>query len=436
MIRSFKSITAAAMLLVTTLVFTSCEGALDDIFGEWDRPGTVTSISLTSTTLTLVVGEADVTLTYTIEPANATDKTVIWSSDNTAVATVDATGRVHAVAEGTATITVQVGKKTATCVVTVIAIPITYETYRAWDGTALTAQKVSTSEIQEVTEATTSLHEGFYIVKKDVTIPTGLVIDENTQLILCDGATLTINGYIEGPCTTATYSLTIYGQENQTGKLIVNAQDSHNGILVKDLEIHGGDIRITGGDGGTYAAIQVGNDMKVYGGTIKATGGDNGVCDAIKVTNKMEVKGGIINATGGTSGVGIQINGTGTPFVVSGGTITAKGANSSSSDGLAGIAVTGASHITGGTINTTGGDAASGDHFGGAGFYSSPGISVDGGSVVATGGKKSGSKDDGAGVQGKINFTVTTAQGSNDNWASTHNLTSGQSNSYRYIKIQ
>ena len=35
MIRSFKSITTAAMLLVTTLVFTSCEGALDDLFGEW-----------------------------------------------------------------------------------------------------------------------------------------------------------------------------------------------------------------------------------------------------------------------------------------------------------------------------------------------------------------------------------------------------------------
>ena len=39
MIRSFKSITTAAMLLVTTLVFTSCEGAFDDIFGEWSRPG-------------------------------------------------------------------------------------------------------------------------------------------------------------------------------------------------------------------------------------------------------------------------------------------------------------------------------------------------------------------------------------------------------------
>ena len=121
--KSFRSISTAAMLLVTTLVFTSCEGVFDDIFGEWDKPGSVTSISLTKTTLSLVVGEADVTLTYTIEPANATDKTATWSSDNTAVATVDETGKVHAVAEGTATITAKAGKKTAACVVTVSAAP-------------------------------------------------------------------------------------------------------------------------------------------------------------------------------------------------------------------------------------------------------------------------------------------------------------------------
>ena len=122
MIRSLRFISATAMLLVSALLFTSCEGAFDDIFGEWSRPGTVTSISLTSTTLTLVVGEADVTLSFTLKPDNAIDKTVTWSSDNTAVATVDATGRVHAVAEGTATITATANDDSgvkATCKVTV-----------------------------------------------------------------------------------------------------------------------------------------------------------------------------------------------------------------------------------------------------------------------------------------------------------------------------
>jgi hypothetical protein len=34
----FRTIVSGAFLLMSITVFTSCEGALDDIFGEWDRP--------------------------------------------------------------------------------------------------------------------------------------------------------------------------------------------------------------------------------------------------------------------------------------------------------------------------------------------------------------------------------------------------------------
>lgn len=46
---SLKSVLAAAMLLTTTLVFTSCEGALDNIFGEWDKPSANTNTNTDST---------------------------------------------------------------------------------------------------------------------------------------------------------------------------------------------------------------------------------------------------------------------------------------------------------------------------------------------------------------------------------------------------
>ena len=36
---SFKHLLSAALLMAMPLTFTSCEGALDDIFGEWSRPG-------------------------------------------------------------------------------------------------------------------------------------------------------------------------------------------------------------------------------------------------------------------------------------------------------------------------------------------------------------------------------------------------------------
>ena len=84
----------------------------------------VTNVSINPTSANLQIG-GGADLTYTVLPANATDKSVSWSSSNTAVATVNNNGHVTAVAAGTATITVTTtdGNKTATCSVTVTAGP-------------------------------------------------------------------------------------------------------------------------------------------------------------------------------------------------------------------------------------------------------------------------------------------------------------------------
>ena len=84
----------------------------------------VTSITLSETTLTLTEGDSQ-TITATINPSNATDKTVIWASSNYTVATVF-NGIITAKAPGNATIQASCGGKKATCNVTVIEkiIPI------------------------------------------------------------------------------------------------------------------------------------------------------------------------------------------------------------------------------------------------------------------------------------------------------------------------
>ena len=93
-----------------------------------DARMTVTGIELNKTTTTIGVGSSETLSVTSVTPNNATDKSVTWSSDNTAVATVNATtGEVTAVAAGTANITATANDGsgvTATCAVTV-TIPVT-----------------------------------------------------------------------------------------------------------------------------------------------------------------------------------------------------------------------------------------------------------------------------------------------------------------------
>ena len=80
-----------------------------------------TSIAVAPSSATLDEGEST-SLAAAIAPANATNKAVTWTSSDQAVATVDETGTVTAVATGTATITatsVADSTLTATCSITV-----------------------------------------------------------------------------------------------------------------------------------------------------------------------------------------------------------------------------------------------------------------------------------------------------------------------------
>ena len=84
---------------------------------------TVERVSLDKESLSMTVGDDPITLAATVFPNNATNQAVTWSSDNEAVATVDDTGKVTAVAAGAANIkvTTEDGSKTAICAVTVTA---------------------------------------------------------------------------------------------------------------------------------------------------------------------------------------------------------------------------------------------------------------------------------------------------------------------------
>ncbi len=89
---------------------------------KWATPVSVTSIALNQTTLTLNQAGQTATISATVLPEDAADKSVTWTSSNTSVTTVSSAGVVTAVANGTATITATTKDGTnlsATCEVTV-----------------------------------------------------------------------------------------------------------------------------------------------------------------------------------------------------------------------------------------------------------------------------------------------------------------------------
>jgi uncharacterized protein YjdB len=81
----------------------------------------VESVSFDKTEYTFNIGST-FTLTATVLPRDATDKSVEWSSDNPYVATVDENGTITAIGKGTATITATTKDqgKTAACAITVV----------------------------------------------------------------------------------------------------------------------------------------------------------------------------------------------------------------------------------------------------------------------------------------------------------------------------
>lgn len=101
-----------------------------DVQGTWlgnpvtvkgeEEGSAVTGVTLNKRTLALKPGENEI-LMVTVSPVTAANKSLRWTSSNTDVATVDANGRVTAMANGMAVITVSTvdGGFTAQCTVTI-----------------------------------------------------------------------------------------------------------------------------------------------------------------------------------------------------------------------------------------------------------------------------------------------------------------------------
>lgn len=99
-------------------VFVSCRNEDEEPIENIDKTISVASIGLNKTILTLMIGKEE-TLKATVEPANATEKDITWTSSDKTKAMIDESGKITAIAAGEATVTAKLGDKTASCLVTI-----------------------------------------------------------------------------------------------------------------------------------------------------------------------------------------------------------------------------------------------------------------------------------------------------------------------------
>ncbi len=150
------------------------------------------------------------------------------------------------------------------------------------------------SEYTEVTSSTTDWSSGWYVVNGEVTISQSIKLSGDVQLILCDGAELTVTvpgGRNSGIMVNSNQydSLTIYGQENGTGELNLSNQNGH-GIYYQNIDnqvtINGGIITMSSTATGFFCSKVI-----INSGELNVTSGNG--CAFRK---NVEINGGKVTA--------------------------------------------------------------------------------------------------------------------------------------------
>ena len=243
------------------------------------------------------------------------------------------------------------------------------------------------SGYKKVLTADTQWTAGWYAAQGTVTVSGRVAVSGTVNLILTDGAELTMAQGLRVP---------------QGASLIVWAQAGGTGKLECRVDLDSNNAAIGGNDGETCGTVIL------NGGTVTAAGGSLAACiggGKGGAGGTVTISGGTVTASSDNSGAGIGGGKGG-----AGGTVTVSGGNVSvsSSDG-AGIG--GGYGGSGGSVTISGGiiTASSEDGAGiGGGFLGAGGtVTISGGSVTASG-------DFGAGIGGGYNGaggTVTISGG-------------------------
>ena len=173
--------------------------------------------------------------------------------------------------------------------------------YMKWDNTK---KELVATEMPEsfttVTSSTTTWEAGTYVVEGDVTIGGMIELKGAVNLIIKDGAKLTVNSYINGDFK----NLSIYGQAKKTGQLVVNCSNNHAISGLSTLEVHSAEVTATASGNNSHGGISSIDKFNVYGGLVdaKTTAADGGYGISLSGGGSMDIYGGEVKAEGKGTG--------------------------------------------------------------------------------------------------------------------------------------
>ena len=211
---------------------------------------------------------------------------------------------------------------------------------------------VKFADCQRVLLGDKTLSTGWYFVAEDLDLGTGgIEISGDVNLILADGATLSVTGTLSkaGISVTNGCSLTIYGQSGGSGAIYAQGGENSAGIggnnaddarTAGTIVINGGDVTAIGGGfaagigGGEYGN---GDNVTINAGTVTALGGNYGAgigggnsgMSIVTSGGTVVIAGGTVNTIGGinAAGIGGGHDGKGASVTITGGSVTAMAGN-------------------------------------------------------------------------------------------------------------
>lgn len=374
--RIIRQILGWGMMLTLPLMMTSCEWFFDML----DNPITP-ALQVLRAQLTLKVGESK-----PIQASTQAHVVLLYSSDNPAVATVDATGLITAVSPGTARITIKAQGEDD------------YYRTEIFSENTTTVEVTVTKKEGSISFATASVPKYINDPKFTNALTTegdGVVTytSDNTTVAEVDATTgeVTIKGVGTANIKATITETETYAYETNTAQYTLTVDPAINlASLTADYIAQNGDV-LTGTLAGNYKiCIADGASVELKDVTINSTGVDDSnydwaglTCDGnatITITGTNSVKGFYKDYPGiqaGPTGSTLTINGTGS--------LTATGGIFAAGIGSGWNATCGAITISGGTVNASSGQYGAGIGSG-SGGSSCGDISISGGTVNAISG--------------------------------------------------